>query len=132
MNTAKKSTKRNSKPKTTRPVTKPSAAAMAPEHGYGAHKEGSRKGKVHQLFDKEGPEAAWVLGLKLQLKQTTLRSWFAAWKRLQSNSKGGITTNSSMPPAIEPDGSLKNFPWNTLTRMTCEIVSIAHRYGRGK
>jgi hypothetical protein len=47
----------------------------ARELGYGVHKEGSRKGKVHQLFDKEGAEAAWVLGLKLQLKQTTLRSW---------------------------------------------------------
>jgi hypothetical protein len=51
------------------------------------HKEGSRKGKVHQLFDEQGAESAWVLGLKLKFKEGTLRSWFAAWKRLQSNSK---------------------------------------------
>jgi len=49
MSTAKKTAKRNSKPKTTKPVTMPSTAAMALEQGYGSHKEGSRKGKVHQL-----------------------------------------------------------------------------------
>ena len=27
--------------------------------GYKAHVEGSRKGKVHELFDKQGDEAAW-------------------------------------------------------------------------
>jgi hypothetical protein len=32
------------------------------QRGYkGLHVEGSRKGKVHQLFDKQGPEAAWTL-----------------------------------------------------------------------
>ena len=106
MSTAKKATKRNSKPKTTKPMTKPSTASMAPEQGYGSHKEGSRKGKVHRLFDKEGAEAAWVLGHKLKLKEGTLRSWFAAWKRLQSKSNGEINTNSGTPAAIEPDGLL--------------------------
>jgi hypothetical protein len=104
MSTAKKTTKRNSKPKTTKPTTKPSTAAMAPEQGYGSHKEGSRKGKVHQLFDKDGAEAAWVLGIKLQLKQTTLRSWFAAWKRVQSKRKVGTNADSGTLPAIKPDG----------------------------
>src|SRR5262245_4949184 len=50
-----------------------------PEQGSGyknQHVEGSRKGKVHELFDKEGPEAAWTLGLKLKLKEGTLRTWF--------------------------------------------------------
>jgi hypothetical protein len=87
MSTAKKIAKRDSKPKTTKSVTKLSGATMTREQGYGSHKEGSRKSKVHQLFDKEGPEAGWILGLKLQLKASTLRSWFAAWKRLQSKSK---------------------------------------------
>jgi hypothetical protein len=104
MGTAKKLAKRNSKPKTTKPVTKPSTTAMISEQGYGSHKEGSRKGKVHQLFDEQGAEAAWVLGLKLKLKEGTLRSWFAAWKRVQSNSKNKIETNSSTPSVIKPDG----------------------------
>jgi hypothetical protein len=104
MSTAKKTAKRNSKPKTTKPVTKPSTEAMAPEQGYGSHKQGSRKGKVHQLFNEQGAEAAWVLGLKLQLKAGTLRSWFAAWKRVQSKSKAEINTNSGTPSAVKPDG----------------------------
>ena len=102
MSTAKKTAKRNSKPKTAKSVTKPSAAGMAPEQGYGGNKEGSRKSRVHQLFDKDGAEAAWVL--QLQLKASTLRSWFAAWKRLQSKSKAEVNTNSGTPPAIRPDG----------------------------
>jgi hypothetical protein len=40
-----------------------------------------RKRKVHELFERQGPEAAWMLGLKLRLKQGTLRTWFGQWKR---------------------------------------------------
>ncbi len=36
---------------------------------------------MHELHDKQGAEAAWVLGKKLGLTEGTLRSWFAAWKR---------------------------------------------------
>jgi hypothetical protein len=99
MSTAKKTAKGTSKSR----ATKPANTTKAQEPGYGVHKEGSRKGKVHELFSKEGPEAAWVLGLKLKLKENTLRSWFASWKRLQGNSKDGVKTNSSTPPAIKPD-----------------------------
>ena len=104
MSTAKKTAKGKSKPKSTKPATKPSKAATASEQTYGTHNEGSRKGKVHELFDKEGPEAAWVLGLKLKLKEGTLRSWFAAWKRL-SNSKDDVNTNtnSAMTPDAKPE-----------------------------
>jgi hypothetical protein len=42
---------------------------------------GLRKRKVRELFEKQGPEAAWTLGLKLRLKQGTLRAWFGQWKR---------------------------------------------------
>ena len=49
--------------------------------GHLAFKDGSRKRKVRALFDKQGPEAAWVLGLKLKLKQGTLRTWLGAWSR---------------------------------------------------
>lgn len=45
------------------------------------HKEGSRKSKVHALFDQEGQDAAWTLGIKLKLAQSTLRAWFATWRR---------------------------------------------------
>jgi len=97
MSTAKKTAKGTSKSKTTKSANKTKVRELS----Y-VHKEGSRKGKVHELFDKEGPDAAWVLGLKLKLKENTLRSWFASWKRLQGNSKDGVT-NSSTPPAIKAD-----------------------------
>jgi hypothetical protein len=42
---------------------------------------GRRKSKVNDLFEDEGPEATWVLGLRLGLKESTLRAWFAQWQR---------------------------------------------------
>jgi hypothetical protein len=100
MSTSKKAAKGTSKPKATRAVN----TTNARELGYGVHKEGSRKCKVHELFNEQGAEAAWVLGLKLKLKEGTLRSWFAAWKRVQSKSKAETNTNSGTPPAVKPDG----------------------------
>jgi hypothetical protein len=103
MSTAKKTAKGKPKPKATKPATKPSSAARAPEHSFGGHKEGSRKGKVHQLFDEQGAEAAWVLGLKLKLKEGTLRSWFAAWKRPLSDSKEKVKTDSAVTAVTTPE-----------------------------
>lgn len=45
------------------------------------HKEGSRKSKVHALFETQGADAAWTLGIKLKLSQNTLRSWLGTWRR---------------------------------------------------
>ena len=55
--------------------------------GYKGHIAGSRKGKVHALFDKEGADAAWTLGLKLGLKEGTLRTWFRLWRPTKEASK---------------------------------------------
>ena len=54
-------------------MTKAKAKAK-PAIGYKDHSPGSRKGKIHELFDKEGQETACVRGLKMGLKQTTLRT----------------------------------------------------------
>jgi hypothetical protein len=45
-------------------------------------KSGRRKSKVQQLFESQGADAAWVLGLRLGLKESTLRRWFADWGRV--------------------------------------------------
>jgi hypothetical protein len=45
------------------------------------HIDGSRKQKVHALFDKEGDAAAFTLGTKLKLKQSTLHTWSSRWRR---------------------------------------------------
>jgi hypothetical protein len=72
--------------KTTKKTTpKP---AEPEQGGYrGQHVEGSREGKVHELFNKQGAEAAWTLGLKLKLKEGTLRSWFGQWRRADEKAK---------------------------------------------
>lgn len=44
------------------------------------HREGSRRAKVHELFDKEGDAAAFTLGTKLKLQHSTLRTWFSKWR----------------------------------------------------
>lgn len=49
-------------------------------------KPGRRKTKVRELFESQGADAAWILGLKLRLKESTLRTWFAGWRAV---SKGG-------------------------------------------
>jgi hypothetical protein len=49
-------------------------------------KPGRRKTKVRELFEREGPEVAWGRGLRLGLKESRLRTWFAHWRRV---SKGG-------------------------------------------
>jgi hypothetical protein len=74
-----------------------------PERGFAGPKDGSRKSKVRELFKKDGPEAAWVLGLKLKLKEGTLRSWFAAWKRPQSEGKEKVKTDSAVTAVTTPE-----------------------------
>lgn len=75
-------------------MTSTKAKKQAPRH-----KEGSRKAKVRDLFDAQGPEAAWTLGLKLKLAQSTLRSWFATWRReSQPVKKKKATTRPATKP----------------------------------
>jgi hypothetical protein len=56
------------------------------------HVAGSRKQKVHALFDSHGADQAWTLGKKLQLKETTLRSWFWQFKKLNAEDRENAAT----------------------------------------
>src|SRR5262245_52087571 len=58
------------------------------DKGYRGHEAGSRKGKVHELYDTKGSDEAWTLGQKLGLKQSTLRTWFHTWKHLPRRLQG--------------------------------------------
>ena len=40
-----------------------------------ATKSGSRKSKVHEVWEKQDEATAFTLGQKLKLKPQTLRSW---------------------------------------------------------
>lgn len=44
------------------------------------HIEGSRKQKVHALFNSQGDAAAFTLGTKLKLKASSLHTWFSKWR----------------------------------------------------
>jgi hypothetical protein len=58
---------------------KPNSRVTARADSAGG-KAGRRKGKVQELFESQGADAAWVLGLRLGLKESTLRTWFAGWR----------------------------------------------------
>ena len=70
-----------------------------PEPSYKSHIPGSRKGSVHECFDKRGADAATELGLKLKLKHGTLKSWMGAWKRSKPS------TEATAPKAKVTKGS---------------------------
>jgi hypothetical protein len=101
--TVKKTAKGKTKtqPKAT-PVKSVQAAKLA--EGYG-HKVGSRKSVIHELFDREDEQTAWVRGKKIGLKETTLRTWFAFWRRsakpATAKKATKVKTNSVNPP--KPD-----------------------------
>jgi hypothetical protein len=82
--------------------------------GYKGHKVGSRKGVVHQLYDEQGAEVAWTRGLKLKLKESSLRSWFSRWGEPAKVSKPAAKATKPKPasksakvvkvkPDLQPD-----------------------------
>ena len=107
-----------SKPKVTKPI-----------NAAGGHNEGSRKSKVHQLFDTQGAEAAWVLGLKLKLKDGTLRSWFAAWKPLQNN---GQTSRKPATTSAHLGGSKSRVGDKAIERtaLMCQVSALVEPRGQ--
>jgi hypothetical protein len=112
MNTRKVSGKGNTKPKvrTKRATAKSVWTAKPVMEGYRRqHKAGSRKSTVHELFDREGDETAWTRGLKIGLKEATLRTWFAHWRRQAKPAKAKKTakskTNSVVAPTSKPEAA---------------------------
>lgn len=45
------------------------------------HRDNSRKSRVHAMFDAKGPEKAFAYGVRLKLRETTLRSWFSQFRK---------------------------------------------------
>jgi hypothetical protein len=69
-------------------MAKATKAAARRKAGYKDHVVGSRKGRMHEAYDKQGGDAAQTLGVKLGLKASTLRTWMATWRR--ANAKGEV------------------------------------------
>lgn len=49
------------------------------EKGYKGHRPGSRKEKIHKMFDEKGAEAAMKLALKLEIKEGSAKNWISGW-----------------------------------------------------
>lgn len=75
------------------------------EKGYKSHNKGSRKGRIHELFDKQGADTAWTAGLKAGLKEGTLRAWFGVWRREAPAKKG--KGKAATPPKPEAESPAK-------------------------
>jgi hypothetical protein len=76
-------------------------AKKAPAKGYAGHKEGSRKATVHEVFDNQGPEAAFTRGIKLKLSENTLHSWIATWRRAGTPVKKKAVKPTAIPAAAQ-------------------------------
>ena len=48
-------------------------------NGYKGHREGSRKEKIHKIFDEKGADAAIKAAEKEGLASITARSWIYSW-----------------------------------------------------
>ena len=78
------------------------------------HKIGSRKGKVHAVFDEQDEATAFTLGQKLKLKDGTLRSWFMVWRRVSKPTKAAKAPR----PVTKPTDKVRR-PQPRLTKTIC-------------
>jgi hypothetical protein len=51
----------------------------------------SRKARVRELYNQAGAEEAFTFGRRLQLKPSTLHSWFGTWRREAAKAKAERT-----------------------------------------
>lgn len=63
-------------PQTNKPFGK-STGKRTPDGYRGLHKPGSRKGRTHETFDREGRQAAEAEAAALGLKPSTIASWMS-------------------------------------------------------
>lgn len=49
-------------------------------HQYKDHRPDSAKGKVHEVFDTKGKDAAIKKAAALDIAETTARTWCSSWK----------------------------------------------------
>jgi antitoxin VapB len=53
--------------------------AKTPEKAYLYHRAGSKKNRVHQVFDEQGEAAASALARKLGIKTSSMKRWKSDW-----------------------------------------------------
>jgi hypothetical protein len=45
------------------------------------HRDGSRKAKIHAMFDNKGSDDARKYARRLRIKETTINSWFSQFRK---------------------------------------------------
>ena len=93
-------TAKKSKPKAAPAKSSPEKGTSMDARG---HKIGSRKSKVHEVWETEDEATAFTLGQKLKLKPQTLRSWFGVWRRTSTPSKKAKALEKN--PEIKPEAA---------------------------
>jgi hypothetical protein len=78
--------------------------AYEPKYGEVTHRAGASKGIIHQIFDKDGRDAAIKAGLTKThgLKETTLKTWTATWAREAKLAKEGRTGGKAAKAKAAP------------------------------
>lgn len=56
-------------------------------HQYLDHRVDSPKGKVHEVFDTKGKEAAIKKALSLDIQKSTAMTWCSSWKNASPKKK---------------------------------------------
>jgi hypothetical protein len=56
----------------------------------------SRKARVRELYNERGSDEAFTFGRRLQLKPSTLHSWFGAWRREAAKAKAERTRDRTV------------------------------------
>lgn len=69
-------------------------------HQYKDHRPDSAKGKVHEVFDTKGKDAAIKKAASLDIAETTARTWCSSWKNAKgSKSKKAAKAAPAKAPA---------------------------------
>lgn len=69
-------------------------------HQYLDHRADSAKGKVHEIFDTKGKDAAMKKATALDIAESTARTWCSSWKN--ASPKKAKKAKAAAAPAKAP------------------------------
>lgn len=88
-------------------MSRKSGRPQGQSDGYrGLHRAGSRKGEVHAIFDRDGPDAARRLAAEAGLQPSTYQTWAVAFRRQSLRSSLPADSVARVPTNVSLDASL--------------------------
>ena len=76
-------------------------------HQYKDHRPDSAKGKVHEVFDTKGKDAAIKKAASLDIAETTARTWCSSWKNAKKSKKAAAPAKSKAKAKAKPAAKAK-------------------------